>query len=64
MQPALFVAGELDCVLAMNPRGVELIDSFVPNLRNKVIIPGVGHWTQQERAAEVSRLMVEFLKSL
>ncbi len=64
MQPALYVAGELDCVLAMNPRGVDLIDSFVPNLRNKVMIPSVGHWTQQERPAEVSRLMIEFIKSL
>jgi len=32
------------------------------NLRVNVTLSGVGHWTQQERPAEVSRLMIEFLK--
>jgi len=32
-----------------------------PNLRNKVQLPGVGHWTAREAPTEVNRLMVEFL---
>jgi pimeloyl-ACP methyl ester carboxylesterase len=28
------------------------------------MLPGCGHWTQQERPAEVSAAIVEFLRSL
>jgi pimeloyl-ACP methyl ester carboxylesterase len=37
---------------------------FVPNLRKTLILPGCGHWTQQERPAEVNAAMLEFLKGL
>ncbi len=30
----------------------------------KVVLTGVGHWTQQERPHDVNRLLIEFLKSL
>jgi pimeloyl-ACP methyl ester carboxylesterase len=28
------------------------------------MLPGCGHWTQQERAAEVSDVMLQFLKGV
>jgi pimeloyl-ACP methyl ester carboxylesterase len=28
------------------------------------MLPGCGHWTQQERAAEVNAAMLDFLKGL
>jgi pimeloyl-ACP methyl ester carboxylesterase len=28
------------------------------------MLPGCGHWTQQERAAEVSAAMLDFLRGL
>jgi epoxide hydrolase A/B len=60
--PALFVAGELDPVVAMaSPAGM---DEWVPNLRGKVMLPGTGHWTQQERPAEVNAALIEFLSGL
>ncbi|MGH7385333.1 MAG: alpha/beta fold hydrolase, partial [Candidatus Rokuibacteriota bacterium] len=37
---------------------------FVPNLRKTVMLPGCGHWTQQERPAEVNDALIDFLKSL
>ena len=37
---------------------------FVPRLRAPVMLPGCGHWTQQERPAEVNAAMLEFLGSL
>ena len=37
---------------------------FVPKLRKTIILPGCGHWTQQERPAEVNAAMLEFLKGL
>ena len=35
-----------------------------PDLRMQVVIPGAGHWIQQERADEVNRLLLEFLRAL
>jgi len=28
------------------------------------MLPGCGHWTQQERAREVDEAMLEFLKAI
>jgi pimeloyl-ACP methyl ester carboxylesterase len=36
----------------------------LPDLRGSHILPGCGHWVQQERADEVNRLLVDWLKSL
>ena len=64
--PALFIAGERDGVLAF--RGMrallERLTDFVPNLRRTILLPGCGHWTQQERPAEVNAAMIEFLRGL
>ena len=61
-QPALFVAGERDGVLRFT--GTDAMKASVPNLRNVVILPGCGLWTQQERPAEVNSALIEFLKAL
>ena len=37
---------------------------FVPQLRDTIVLPGCGHWTQQERPDEVNAAMIAFLKSL
>jgi pimeloyl-ACP methyl ester carboxylesterase len=64
--PALYVAGDRDLVLAF--RGMDqLLHSlgrFVPQLRRTIVLPGCGHWTQQERPAEVNAAMLEFLRGL
>jgi pimeloyl-ACP methyl ester carboxylesterase len=62
-QPALFLAGEKDGVIAMNPSGLETMKQYVPNVKI-VLFPGAGHWTQQERPAEVNAEMIAFLKGL
>jgi len=62
-QPSLFIAGERDGVLKMYPKDVELLESTMPRLRKKVIIPGAGHWIQQERPAEVNALLIEHLRT-
>jgi pimeloyl-ACP methyl ester carboxylesterase len=36
----------------------------MPNLTKAVVLEGCGHWTQQERAAEVDALLLEFLAGL
>ncbi len=60
--PALFVAGERDAVLRMTPP--EIMDDWVLDLRGKVIVPGAGHWIQQERPEEVNAAMLRFLKEI
>jgi len=64
LQPAQFIYGERDGVIAMNPAGIDRMKEFVPNLRSIVKLPGAGHWTQQERPDEVNAAMIEFLKGL
>ena len=62
--PALYVAGDRDLVVSF-PGMDQLIPAltrFVPNLKKTLILPGCGHWTQQERPEEVNAAMVEFLK--
>lgn len=63
-QPALFIGGDRDGVITANPAAVERLAENVPNLRRTVMLPGCGHWTQQERPAEVNAAMVEFLQGL
>ncbi|MBV8093402.1 MAG: alpha/beta hydrolase [Acetobacteraceae bacterium] len=64
--PALYIAGDRDLVMAF--RGMDQLipnlAQFVPMLRGTVILPGCGHWTQQERAAEVNAAIIEFLHRL
>jgi pimeloyl-ACP methyl ester carboxylesterase len=61
-QPALFVAGEYDAVIMM--RNPETMKPYMEDLRKLVILPGCGHWTQQERPAEVNAEIIAFLNGL
>jgi pimeloyl-ACP methyl ester carboxylesterase len=63
-QPALFVAGQLDGVIVMYSQAYDNLEANIPNLKKKVLIPGAGHWIQQERPNEVNDLLIEFLKDL
>ena len=64
--PALYVAGDRDLVVTF-PGMDQLIPNlsqFVPKLRQTILLPGCGHWTQQERPEEVNRAIIEFLRGL
>ncbi len=63
-QPTLFIAGEVDPVMQMYRRPYEALEKVIPDLRKKVVFPGVGHWVNQERPVEVNSLILEFLKNL
>jgi len=64
--PALYIAGDRDLVVAF--RGMDQIianlSKFVPQLRKTLLLPGCGHWTQQERAPEVNQAMIDFIRGL
>ncbi len=63
-QPALFTAGESDPVITMYRKAYDQLEKNVTNLHGKILIPGVGHWVNQERAADVNQLIIQFLKTL
>ena len=63
-QPSLFIAGELDAVIAMYRPAFDDLEQTMPSLGKKVLLPGAGHWIQQERPAEVNELLLEFLAGL
>jgi pimeloyl-ACP methyl ester carboxylesterase len=64
--PALLIAGDRDVVLAF--RGMDCVianlSQSVPKLQKALILPGCGHWTQQERPQEVNEAMLEFLRQI
>jgi pimeloyl-ACP methyl ester carboxylesterase len=60
-QPTLFVAGEHDAVIGMRRAAFDRLYETVPNLRNRILLPGAGHWVQQERPGEINQLLVDFL---
>ncbi len=64
--PALYIAGNRDLVVAFPgmDRLIPNLAAFVPQLRATIMLSGCGHWTQQERPAEVNTAMIEFLHAL
>ena len=63
VQPAMFMTGEFD-VVPYTDYARALMESAVPNLREPIVLPGVGHWIQQEAPKEVNDALVNFLDSL
>jgi pimeloyl-ACP methyl ester carboxylesterase len=61
-QTALMITAEYDPVL--RPSMCNGMEAFVPNLRKVVLVKGAGHWTQQEKPAEVNAALLEFLADL
>ncbi|MFI0453280.1 alpha/beta fold hydrolase [Actinomadura sp. 6N118] len=58
-QPVLFVTGEMDT--ATRFMDTDAMRQYVPKLRDSVVLPGCGHWIQQERPTEVNALLIDFL---
>jgi pimeloyl-ACP methyl ester carboxylesterase len=65
-RPALYLAGDRDSVVAFTGGEAMLanLKEVVPDLRDARLLPGCGHWTQQERPEEVNQAMIGFLGGL
>jgi pimeloyl-ACP methyl ester carboxylesterase len=64
-QPALFIAGAEDVVLKMIPGdALQIMQRRVPQLKEIVLVPGAGHFVQQEAPQAVNAALVKFLRSL
>lgn len=62
-QPSLFISGDRD-LIRMNPGYESAMREVAVNLRDVVILPGIGHWTQQEAPEPVNEALIGFLNSL
>lgn len=64
--PALYVAGDRDFVVDF-PGMDQLLPNLkyiVPDLREVRMLPGCGHWTQQERPGERNAAIIDFLRGV
>jgi pimeloyl-ACP methyl ester carboxylesterase len=66
-QPSLLIGGDRDP--AFNGFGriadpAALMRRHVSDLRGAHVLPGCGHWTQQERPAETTALILDWLRGL
>ena len=65
-QPSLYIGGDRDLALKVFPgvKPVDLMAPHLPGLRGAHVLPGIGHWTQQEAPGPVTALLLEWLKGL
>jgi pimeloyl-ACP methyl ester carboxylesterase len=66
-QPSLLIGGDRDPAFngfGRIPEPSALMREHVTDLRGSHVLPGVGHWTQQERPAEVTAILLDWLKGL
>jgi pimeloyl-ACP methyl ester carboxylesterase len=64
-QPSLFIAGSNDAVITglIGAKHVASMERVLPNLKQKLIIDGAGHWVQQQCPAEVNAALIGFLQA-
>jgi pimeloyl-ACP methyl ester carboxylesterase len=61
-QPALFLTGELDPVARFMPAAA--MQGWVTDLRAEIVVPGAGHWVQQQAPDAVNAALLEFLATV
>ena len=63
--PSCFIAGKSDWGIHQTPGAIERMEKTAcTDMRGVHLIEGAGHWVQQEQPAEVSRLLLQFLKAV
>jgi pimeloyl-ACP methyl ester carboxylesterase len=65
--PTLLIGGDKDPAFNGFGRIADpgaMMRNFATDLRGVHVLPGCGHWTQQERPAEVTALLLDWLKGL
>jgi pimeloyl-ACP methyl ester carboxylesterase len=62
--PSFFITGEHDIVGRMDPTGIDRMRATLPDFRGAAVIPGVGHWTQQEAPEAFNAALLGFLGQL
>jgi pimeloyl-ACP methyl ester carboxylesterase len=62
--PSLFIGGERDVATYWGAEAIARAKEHLHDLRGVHILPGCGHWIQQERAEDTNRLLLAFLAGL
>ncbi len=62
--PAAFMVGERDPVRHYAGPHEAAMKDWIPDLRVQRVLPGAGHWIQQERPDEVNAFLLDFLRGL
>jgi pimeloyl-ACP methyl ester carboxylesterase len=63
-QPSLFVSGASDWGVYQAPGNLERMrDVICANMIGCHLLTGAGHWVQQEKAQEVTRLLLGLLEA-
>ena len=61
--PALYITGDRDMAVAFVGRDrLDKMAKHVSQMRDAIMLPGCGDWTQQERPAEVNAALIGFLR--
>lgn len=61
--PACYIAGAADWGIYQSPGAFERMQREICKRMSGVnLLPGAGHWVQQEQAAQVNSLLLEFLR--
>ncbi|WP_042381285.1 alpha/beta fold hydrolase [Streptacidiphilus melanogenes] len=63
-QPSLFVGGRLDASTVWLADAIDAFPATLPGLVSSHLLDDCGHWIQQERPAEVNRILVDWLDDL
>lgn len=66
-QPSLLIGGDRDPAFngfGRIPDPAALMRQHATDLRSSHVLPGCGHWTQQERPAETTAILLDWLKGL
>ena len=56
--------GSIQRIASVAGTPAAMMRGHVTDLRGVHVLPGVGHWTQQERPAEVTAILLDWLKGL
>ncbi|MDB5421098.1 MAG: alpha/beta hydrolase fold protein [Brevundimonas sp.] len=63
-QPSLFLVGERDPVRHYSGQHEAGLKEWLTDLRGQVVLPGAGHWVQQERPDQVNAALLGFLQNV
>ena len=62
--PSLFIGGKSDWGVYQNPGSLERMQKVACTaMRGTHLVDGAGHWVQQEQPVEVSKLLIQFLRT-
>jgi pimeloyl-ACP methyl ester carboxylesterase len=63
-QPSMFIGGAADPALEQITGVYDQLETYMPGLRRKILLPGVGHSAAEESVDQVNALLLEFLGQL